>query len=174
MSASEERSQSNKNIVLTEKSRRIAAVIIILLCAVVFAGLCFYQYHRFAKYEQTDLSLLQAADPADYRWDLDSRIDNGGNYLVNGWIARTGESINTRLIDLVIEKEDGTAYLVPTEMIERGDVSDKLNNGSTEFDYSASGFSAVVNCRYFSPGDRLFILYRNNGRCELIDLSATL
>ena len=50
---------------------------------------------------------------------------------------------------------------------------DDSDTTSSAFDYSASGFSATVNGRYSSHGDRLFVLYQNNGRYELVDLSAT-
>ena len=166
---------NNENVIkLNEKSRVITAVIIILLCVAVFAGLCLYQYFRFARYEAVDISGIPVADESEYCWEIEDSIDNGGYFLLNGWIVKTGESILTHSIDIVVEKNDGTAYLVPTEMTERKDLSEKLNGNDAYFDYAPSGFSAAVNKHYAETGDRLFIIYRNNGRYELVDLSTTL
>ena len=113
----------NNEIKLNEKSRIIAVLVIILLCVAVFAGLCLYQYFRFARYEAVDISGIPAADRSEYCWEIENDIDSGGYFLLNGWIVKTGESILTHSIDIVVEKKDGTAYLVPTEFTEREDVS---------------------------------------------------
>ena len=167
-------STAEKEITFSEKSRIIAAVLIIVLCVMVFAGLCLYQYFRFAKYETIDITGIPVADPSEYCWEIDSRIDRGSSYMLSGWIVKTGESILTHSIDIVVEKENGTAYLIPTEMTEREDVSEKLNAGGTAFDYTASGFSSAVNKNRVAAGDRVFILYKNNSRYELVDISTTL
>ena len=174
MSGSEERSFASYNIDYSEKTRVIAALIILLLCVVVFAGLCIYQYFRFAKYETIDISGIPLADSAEYCWKLENNSEKDGYYLLSGWIVKMGESIRTYSINIIIEKEDGTAFLVPVEMIERKDVSEKLNGELQAFDYSASGFSVAINSRYAYPGENILVLYRNNGRNELVDISATL
>ncbi len=171
MSASDKRGSSTYCSDPSMKSRMKIAGIVVSLCILVFAGLCFFQYWRFARYGTIDSGSIPVADPDDYSWEVEEITRANGNYLINGWIARNGESIDTRLIELVIKKEDGTSYLVSTDMVERQDVSDRLNGTVPALDYSAAGFSAAVNGRYLSPGDRLFVLYQNNGRYELVELS---
>ena len=157
---------------LTDRSRIIVSMIVILLCVIVIASLCVYQYCRFAVYEKVDISSITPADVKDYLWDIETNAKCNGYCEIYGWIVKTGESINTRKIDLIIEKEDGTAYLVPTDMIERKDISDTLNKGISAFDYSASGFATAVNVRSIGQGSsRLYVLYRNNNNYELVDIS---
>lgn len=158
----------------TEKIRKRILLCIVGLCLVVCAGLNLYQFFRFGFYESMDISEINQGRGEDYSWNVETVNEKNDIYEIAGWIIRKQEDIKTRRISLVVVNEDGTAYIVPSMMVERKDVTRTQNGEGESYDYDYSGFTASLN-RIFvhSPQSRLLILYENNDWHELVDTGKT-
>ena len=87
---------------------------------------------------------------------------------------RKDENIDTRSIKLIIANDDGSFYLVPTKMTDRKDVTKAKNSEGEKYDYDKSGFAVAVNKSYVqSPNSKIYVLYGNNGRNEIVDIDET-
>ncbi len=131
----------------------------------------FYQYTRFSFLPEFDISDIEIYDSDKYSWCIDSLEDKTDIYLINGWVLLRGENIDSHKISVVIKNEDGSWYVFPTSMKERTDVTEKYNDESkaVRYDYDASGFYGAVYKRYVhSENAKIYILYQNNRRYELV------
>lgn len=156
-----------------KKRNLIASGVIVALTLAVCAGLEAYQYIRFGVYQSFEMPEEGICGADTYSWKVDGRhMDaSGRGYTVSGWIARNGESILTRDLQLIVKNPDGSAYLVPTLMVERTDVTEQMNARGFEGDYDASGFYTFLNARYVhSQETGLYALYQNNGHMDVVDL----
>lgn len=165
---------SSTSIPITDKIRHIATILIISGCIVICIGLNLYQYLRFSFYNKIDISEITLADTEKYNWEINTLTERTDIYQIDGWIVRKGEDITSSYINLIIANTDGSYFLVPTTMKTRTDVTASLNSDFSAYDYDASGFSTAINKRYvYSPDSKLYILYRNNNRYEIVDISVT-
>lgn len=131
-------------------------------------------YFRFAMYPSFPLEKYVLSSTENYSWYIDSITERYDVYEVSGWIVKKEEDINSHNIELIIVNEDGSSYRVPTEMQVRKDVTEALNNENQNFDYNYSGFSTVINRQYIqSSASKIYILYQNNGRYEIVDIGVT-
>lgn len=163
---------SDTSIPITKKTRHIATIIIISACIVTGIGLNLYQYFNFSIYKKIDITEITSADTKKYAWKIDTLIEQVDIYQIDGWIVRKKEDITSSHINLIIANTDGSCFLVPTTMKTRMDVTTSLNSNSSDYNYDASGFSTAINKHYVhSPNSKIYILYRNNNRYEIIDIS---
>ena len=173
MTAAEESKDMNARYALSETLRKKIAIGIIVFAVIASVCVGAYQYMKYGAYNAIDISEVPAADAGDYEWFIDElESKNGQVYNAEGWVIRKGEDISTFNISLVIANADGTAYEVPAERKERLDITEYYGS---EFNYDSAGFVSTINAKYIIPQEsRLYLLYRNNGRCELLDLDITL
>lgn len=162
--------------ILTDLKIMRNRIIVWIIVAGIFvcAGLNIYQFLRYGFYKSIDISEEVRFGEADYSWNIDLWEKKNDIYQISGWIIRRNEDISTRNIHLVIENEDGTTYLIPTSMVKRIDITNGLNGENESFDYDYSGFITSVNRMYVHSEEcKLYVLYGNNGRHELVDLGRT-
>ena len=173
MISTDERKEMGDRYIITDIMRRRIVTVLIVLAVIVSIGVSMYQYIKYGVYNKIDISTIPAADADDYEWFIDElESKNGQVYNAEGWVVRKDEDIESYNIHLVIVNNDGTAYAVPTERKERTDITEYFGS---EYNYDASGFNATINAKYIIPQEsRLYLLYQNNDRCELIDLDITL
>lgn len=169
----DERKEASRRYNISDIIRRRIVIVLIALAVIASIGVSAYQYMKYGVYNSIDISAIPAADADNYEWFIDElESKNGQVYNAEGWVIRKGEDISTYNISLVIVNEDGSAYAVPTERKERADITEFYGS---EFNYDSAGFVSTINTRYIIPQEsRLYLLYQNNDRCELLDLDITL
>lgn len=164
----------NKGTEMQTKIRNRILIFIMVGYLVIISGLNVYQLLRYGFYRSIDISGEPIAGEEYYSWNLDTMAEKNGVYQIKGWIIRKQEDIKSRNIQLIVLNEDGTAYVAPTLMVRRIDVSDSQNSEGESYDYDYSGFEVSLNRSFVhSEKSKLYILYGNNGRSEIVDIGKT-
>lgn len=143
---------------ITENKAKLALIGLLLL-SVIFCFLIFYDAGSIKK---IDMNHVLVTD--DITYCIDSVQQSNGVLTIADWAAKQGESIESIDMQVVLCSEDTqTGYVLPTQMTNRQEVTDALNDG---FNYNYSGFLSrgLLSKLKLSKRDfTIYLHYKNNG-----------
>lgn len=159
------------NIDLTDRGKHYLVRVILLFSIGCSFFLCVYRYYRYSVYRPFSLESVTPGKIENYFCSIDSFTDEDIVYRIEGYVVRKNEGIEKRQMRLIIVNDDGSAWQVPTDMLYRYELSDLLNSEPNRYRYWPGAFSAAINKKYVSSANsRLYMLYQNNDRSEILDL----
>ena len=108
----------------------------IIVMIMLSFGFCFLIYADKAQVKTITLSQLGGEEKINFCID-DASVENGIVFIL-GWAFEKGQSIETYDLRVALKEHDSDkAYVLPTEMLIRNEVTQAYNDG---FNYDASGF----------------------------------
>lgn len=127
---------------------KIVWIVSIGVIFIIIGGL--YLKHYEVRNVLLDVSTCQYVSGDEFKYCIDEcSLENNGN--ITGWLIKPGEDMNTVAIKVVFKQKNGDkAYVIPTMMRERKDVSEAMLDGK-KYDYS--GF----NVKMYNVSKRLDI-----------------
>lgn len=127
---------------------KIVWIVSIGVIFIIIGGL--YLKHYEVRNVLLDVSTCQYVSGDEFKYCIDEcSLENNGN--ITGWLIKPGEDMNTVAIKVVFKQKNGDkAYVIPTMMQERKDVSEAMLDGK-KYDYS--GF----NVKMYNVSKRLDI-----------------
>ena len=129
-------------------SKRFLVLFAVVWCA--FFGVIWVILVRNENHiTKMDSDRISLADPAEYRyaaenisWQKDEISVTKDYVQISGWILKSGTGVNSVAIKVGIRDLDtGELSILPTDVIERPDVTEMMNDGN---DYNYSGFSVKI------------------------------
>lgn len=159
---------------IEELQEKIVWIISIGFIFIMISGLFLKHYEvRNVLFESTKCQYV-TGNEFEYCIDVFS-LKNDGN--ITGWLIKPEEDMNTVAIKVVFKQKNGKkAYIIPTTMQERKDVSDAMADGKN---YDHSGFDVKmynVSKKLDVQGKEYVVCFyvKINGKEYLYDTQKTL
>lgn len=115
--------------------------IIVFFTAIFLCLICLYTLLRFNEKKNIQIDVRDfdvcGTETGEYIYCFDT-ISGNGDTDISGWMIHKGESVRSIAIKLVLKETDSdTAYIIPTEIKAREDVTTAMNDGCS---YDNCGF----------------------------------
>ena len=164
---------------LQSKRFLITFVAVLALAFAALWGLLVWNENRV---EVLDAESIPEAADGDFRYGIEELVwqEDGvsitkDSVRITGWVVKPGEEIQTSAIWVVLkDTQTGKYYRLPTELTDREDVTDWMNDGLS---YMLSGFHAEVPRWSALDTDvdyEVYVLDVLNGTERLVPLHTTL
>lgn len=141
----------------------VAGVILIFISYICFRNSVGRTYTIDSEGEKIE----KVGKNSKYLYNIDN-LDkvNQDNFEVKGWIIKKKENIKNVSINIML-KDDNKFYVLPTKIVKREDVTEKLNDG---VNYNFSGFQAYLKKPegIKQKKSRIYILVEINGDRSII------
>ena len=173
--------QREEKILSALQSRKFLAGFVVFMAAVfaVVWGILVWNENRIIT---LDPESIQKAADGEFRFGIEELVwqEDGISITkdcvrLSGWILKEGEEIQTSAIWVVLkDMETGTFYRLPTQIIDREDVNDWMDDGLS---YFQSGFETAVPRWKDLDTDKdyeVYVLDVLNGTEKLVPLGTTL
>lgn len=144
--------------------RRGVVIVALIAGFFVLIAFCFMRYYEKGQFRPIDLSKCTKEDKAHL---IIESIQDSDFIVISGYVYIDGVKSKTVDGTLVLKRLDnGKCYQVPTRLVERPDITDKISSESNT-DYSNSGFVARVSKKeaaFGTNGYEICYYYNNNNR----------
>ncbi|HVI59656.1 MAG TPA: hypothetical protein VM619_12410 [Luteimonas sp.] len=132
----------------TDPDKRLRLLVNLLLpaCALVLAAFYFSMFRRDNAAPVVDLAGYRVGDAAGFRYGMERCWWNERKIGATGWIVRERRGMSQRSVRVVLVDRDGRAHALKTTLLDRADVSKRLNEQlGNAVRYRNAGFTASLN-----------------------------
>lgn len=148
------------------EGKKTAALLTVLFtaCMLIFIALLFFVNQRV---EMIDVSDCDRNENGSVTYKIEETGDYFNYIYVNGYAYEPGISIDSAVtIVLAHDTDTGAYYELPTENVEREDITEERNDGCN---YDYAGFKSVAYKSKLPQHYTICILYECNNEKILID-----
>lgn len=150
-----------------QKKVRLELIVTLFILLIIFSALIpltLFFYKQSPHFFSIDGMKI---NDEEINYCLDSVTQDQNIIFISGWAFKKGEDISLYNCHIAFEnKETGEYFYVPTEMVERKDVTEAYDGKN----YDRSGFKSIFPNKKFKSNFKyeICILYKNNDNNTLI------
>ena len=175
--------KSEKNFLMNKKEKIVLPYLLGCVILIILLWLFLVWHEQRIKSISFDLDNLSDINDFTFAIDLvsyqrDERPITEDTVKINGWLVKLDEEIKNCTIHIVLkDSKSNQCYLLPTQIVEREDVTQSLFDEYKQYNYNQSGFSVSVPYKKlgnnYSRDYEIMALYILNGKKYFLDSGMT-